>query len=108
MSSPKRGMGSLEWHRRDVLQLGAVALVDGVVAGCRHTGAPPAVPPQIGPAFVVEPHCHVFNANDLPVAGFIEHFLAGEGWPDLVISIMRVPLLALQVAAQTSATLAGG
>jgi hypothetical protein len=82
--------------------------VDGVAAGCQHTGVAPVVSPQLGPAFVIEPHCHVFNANDLPVAGFIEHFLAGEGWPDLVISILRVPLLALQVAAQTSATLAGG
>jgi predicted TIM-barrel fold metal-dependent hydrolase len=103
-------MRSLDWTRRDLLTLAGAVLADGLAGGCGHGGGvtPPKPSPPLQPAFIVDPHCHIFNANDIPVAGFIEHFLAGEGWPAVVITILKAPLLALQLSAQTSATLAGG
>jgi predicted TIM-barrel fold metal-dependent hydrolase len=51
---------------RSLVGSAAVALVDG--RGRAAAGAPP---------IVVDIHCHVFNGADLPITGFLAHFIPG-------------------------------
>jgi amidohydrolase family protein len=45
-------------------------------------------PPTDQKPLVVDVHCHLFNAKDVPVAGFMNRFLLGLGVPAAVVSVL--------------------
>ena len=73
-------------RRRAVLRSLAAA---GFAAGCASPGGGPGSPSAI------DVHCHVFNARDLPISGFVDHVILHDGqtspaWVlDLLESILR-------------------
>jgi hypothetical protein len=62
--------------RRSVLRLAALLTANAPLAGlagCVQSEAPPP-PPIIGANVTgIDVHCHVFNARDLPIPGFVVH-----------------------------------
>lgn len=94
--------------RRNLLAGGGSLLALSTLPGCVTVPEPKAGPPATIPCIpapdliVVDPHCHVFNANDLPVKGFLLKVgrTIGEtkGWPnDLLDRLERIldPTLSL-------------
>lgn len=63
-------------HRRDVLK--GIAATSTVSLWPRFAGA-------AGPSRFIDAHCHVFNANDLPVRPFVEKVML----PDLLTALER-------------------
>lgn len=77
-------------RRRDLLRGGAGALGLAALGGEGRAAAPtPAAP---GP-LAVDVHCHTFCSADLPIVGFVAHFIPGLGelsrlvtrWPELAV-----------------------
>lgn len=70
--------------RRGFLANGAILAALGLISGCCKeppTGTTPGVSPAPGPSTplaVIDVHCHVFNARDLPITGFIQHIYVPE------------------------------
>lgn len=70
MPSPK--------HRRSTLPRRALAMAaTPLLPGCAWLLSPPPLPPPPVPGGLcaIDIHCHVFNATDLPVPGFLHHVL---------------------------------
>ncbi len=63
--------------RRSILRLAALLTANAPfmgLAGCVQSEAPPPPPPIIGADVKgIDVHCHVFNARDLPIPGFVVH-----------------------------------
>lgn len=73
MPAPHRNVFALT--RRQVLgMLGSIAATGGL-SGCGSC-KPPVLPSQLAAA--VDVHCHVFNARDLPIRGFVEDVVLQE------------------------------
>jgi len=87
-------------RRRDLLRGGAGAL--GLAAlggqGKGATASPDAAPPPVAPKpsappVSVDVHCHTFCSADLPIVGFVAHFIPGltelsrlvSRWPEVVV-----------------------
>src|SRR5450755_4005297 len=94
MGQPIRGKGRP--RRRDLLAGGAGAAALAVL-GCRTSraaasGAPVATA-TAAPAAGVDVHCHTFCSADLPIVGFVAHYIPGltdlsrlvTHWPELVV-----------------------
>jgi hypothetical protein len=77
-----------KFSRRDVIRIAAGSLAVVGAARTRFAWSAPinaTVP-------VVDVHCHVFNGCDLPVAGFLAHWLLGIGVPRAIVKVAH-PLL---------------
>jgi len=92
-------------RRRDLLVGGAGAAALAVLGrrtaraaapGVAPAAAPsvaPAAAPSVAPAIGVDVHCHTFCSADLPIVGFVAHFIPGltdlsrlvTHWPELVV-----------------------
>lgn len=59
-------------NRRDVLALAGAS----TLAGCVHEPRPEPLPVKV--QRFVDAHCHIFNAADVPAAGFVVHVAARE------------------------------
>jgi len=54
---------------------------------------PTPLPPPVLPPVAVDVHCHTFCSADLPIVGFVAHFIPGltelsrfvSHWPELVV-----------------------
>jgi predicted TIM-barrel fold metal-dependent hydrolase len=104
--------------RRYLLRLAALIAANGAVegpllglAGCVQATPPLPPPPQIGANVTgIDVHCHVFNARDLPIPGFVVH-VALENDPDANIQlgplITFIALLLDQSAVDAKTELAG-
>lgn len=90
-------------RRRDLLIGGAGALGLAALGGKGRAAAPapaqgaaappaPALPPPLPPV-AVDVHCHTFCSADLPIVGFVAHFIPGlaelsrfvSRWPEVVV-----------------------
>src|SRR5450755_2354156 len=82
-------------RRRDLLAGGAGAAALAVL-GCRTSRAAAPTPgPTMAaaPAVGVDVHCHTFCSADLPIVGFVAHYIPGltdlsrlvTRWPELVV-----------------------
>src|SRR3954453_18663788 len=92
--------------RRDFLIFGAGSLGMAALGGKRKAATAALVPPPLLPAPVPQPvppavlppvavdvHCHTFCSADLPIVGFVAHFIPGltelsrfvSHWPELVV-----------------------
>jgi predicted TIM-barrel fold metal-dependent hydrolase len=93
-------------RRRDLLRGGAGALGLAALGGKARAASPDAAPPP-GPAPVapkaiapppappvaVDVHCHTFCSADLPIVGFVAHFIPGltelsrlvSRWPEVAV-----------------------
>jgi predicted TIM-barrel fold metal-dependent hydrolase len=78
-------------RRRDLLAGGAAA---GLAAlGRQGKGAPAPAPPAPPVPVDVDVHCHTFCSLDLPIVGFVAHFVPGlielsrfvSRWPELAV-----------------------
>lgn len=49
-----------------------------------------------GEPLVVDVHCHLFNAKDAPVAGFLTRFLEGRDFPAVVVSVLGSTLAGVE------------
>jgi predicted TIM-barrel fold metal-dependent hydrolase len=108
-------------RRRDLLLGGAVGLATlgrkakGAAAPRPSAPPPPAAPPPVS----VDVHCHTFCSLDLPIVGFVAHFIPGltelsrlvSRWPEIVVrafvgAVARLPDAAAPSADAELATLA--
>lgn len=78
--SPEVSLNQFRFSRRDVL-IGGV----GIAAVASTSSRVFAESPQV----IVDVHCHTFNGQDLPVAGFVRCFLLGQGWPSLLVDLVK-------------------
>ena len=65
-------------QRRDILK---TALASGIaygLYGCSHYDKKESIPNLPESQIVIDTHCHVFNAADLPVEGFVRHVVLGD------------------------------
>jgi len=65
--------------------LGATAVLAGSVSPPRRAIAAPA------PDIVVDVHCHTFNEKDLPVTGFVAHYVQGGALSDVSREVTPLP-----------------
>ena len=66
-------------HRRQVLRCVLGSLASPFLLGCAATLAPGvAGRSSTGHSLLVDVHCHVFNASDLPVRGFVQRVVLGD------------------------------
>jgi predicted TIM-barrel fold metal-dependent hydrolase len=89
-------------RRRDLLiggagALGLAALGGGAKAATPSLASPgplpPPPPPPTLPPVAVDVHCHTFCSADLPIVGFVAHFIPGltelsrfvSHWPEMVV-----------------------
>ncbi len=59
-------------NRRFILRLAGLLAANGL-AGCIETDTVPPPPAISATATGIDVHCHVFNARDLPIPGFVVH-----------------------------------
>ena len=90
--------------RRDFLIAGAGALGLAALGGGAKAATPapaspaplpaaPPLPPAPAPPVAVDVHCHTFCSADLPIVGFVAHFIPGltelsrfvSHWPEMVV-----------------------
>src|SRR4051794_1308501 len=74
-------------RRRDLLLGGLAATMAAAALPRRPARADP--PPPFEQEIVVDVHCHVFNASDLPITGFLAHHV--PGLTDLSDAITPIP-----------------
>src|ERR1700710_2821340 len=79
------------WNRRDLLRA-ASSVVLLSTAGCCSPGHVPPPPKVGGGATGIDIHCHVFNARDIPIAGFVADVVL-QGVP--LAGIALQPLIVL-------------
>ena len=80
-------------RRRDLLVGGAGALGLAVLGGKGRAALAPPAPLSVAPPVTVDVHCHTFCSADLPIVGFVAHFIPGltelsrlvSRWPELVV-----------------------
>src|ERR1700690_1444259 len=95
-------------RRRDLLIGGAGAAslaVLGVRPGRAATPGPPIAAEAAAPPVEVYVHCHTFCSADLPIVGFVAHFIPGLS--DLSRLVTRWPELVGRALAGAGATLPG-
>ncbi len=88
-------------RRRDLL-IGGAGAVGLAALGGKGRAAPPVPPAPASPPILLPPtfppvavdvHCHTFCSADLPIVGFVAHFIPGltelsrfvSHWPELVV-----------------------
>jgi predicted TIM-barrel fold metal-dependent hydrolase len=73
---------------------GRAAVLTPVLAPASDASTPPAlVPPAAWPPVAVDVHCHTFCSADLPIVGFVAHFIPGlselsrfvSRWPEIAV-----------------------
>lgn len=83
--------GSL--RRRDMIRLCAAAGASLLLPGCPGRGSPTGsgdgADAGTGMA-VIDVHCHVFNAADLPIRGFVQRVVLGDGEDQVVLGDNRL------------------
>lgn len=68
--------------RRDLLRFFAAAPALGLPGGC---GSRPLPPGACVEHPVIDVHCHIFNASDIPVEGFVRYVVLGEDEPQIAL-----------------------
>ena len=72
--------------RRTVLRAaGTAPWLLGAIAGCTTAASPPPRDPARADAAIVDVHCHLFNASDLPVRGFVQRVVLGDPEDQVVL-----------------------
>lgn len=75
--------GSL--RRRDVFRLCAAIGASLTLPGCTERRSPVGGGETGAGLAVIDAHCHVFNAADLPIRGFVERVVLGNGEDQIVL-----------------------
>jgi predicted TIM-barrel fold metal-dependent hydrolase len=70
--------------RRDVLRLGAWGTMLGILSGCDLTLPKPGACQLSHP--IIDVHCHVFNAADVPVEGLVRYVALREAKPKFTLA----------------------
>jgi predicted TIM-barrel fold metal-dependent hydrolase len=106
-------MASRSPRRRDLL-LGGAGAVGLVALGGKARGAllpAPSAPSAPAAPVAVDVHCHTFCSLDLPIVGFVAHFIPGltelsrfvSRWPEIVVRAFVGAVARLPDAAAPSA-----
>ncbi|HSY38927.1 MAG TPA: hypothetical protein VLA79_05345, partial [Polyangia bacterium] len=97
-------------RRRDLL-LGGAGAASLTGLGLPAMGAAPLAPTAPAPnAIDVDVHCHTFCAADLPIVGFVAHYIPGltdlsrllTRWPELIVRTLVGAVATLPNAAAPS------
>jgi predicted TIM-barrel fold metal-dependent hydrolase len=95
-------------RRRDVLKVGLAGLTSGCALGTPRARAEHPAPPL--PPVDVDIHCHTFCAADLPIVGFVAHYIPGltdlsrelTRWPEMIVRAILKVVASLPNAAAPS------
>jgi predicted TIM-barrel fold metal-dependent hydrolase len=79
-------INQLALYRRQVLRFALGGLASPLLLSCAATLGPGrAVRSGAGHSLLVDVHCHVFNASDLPVRGFVQRVVFGDEEEQVVL-----------------------
>ena len=72
--------------RRTVLKTaGTAPWLLGAIAGCTTAASPPPGDSARADPAIIDVHCHLFNASDLPVRGFVQRVVLGDPEDQVVL-----------------------